>query len=333
MIKVELFKKIKIKGKNMIHLKGEIFLGLKKDEILLKMQDLDNETILTEQKTNDPESFINLYNYNIEVKKKASKFEKLINKITNNVSKNHEIETNKPFSLEDIYKNKKSDELVKYIDSLLNKLFPKYPKNHKVQYGIFGRYADNFRSPYSHAVGFRPTFRPRTEELETFDFQVNYEGINKYNDDMIIKISWDFEYEYDACYGNILSSSKFAEEILYALSETEFLENGFTQYNDISYSEITEYDETKKLQLIESHLVADINKLKDDINNLVELKPDHGDLLTLEEASSLINYDGYGYLCKEINGEMYQSFITPNMDYALPKIYRENFTHIYWYNR
>lgn len=317
----------------MVHLKGEIFLGLKKDEILLEMQDFDNESILTEQKTNDPESFINLYNYNIEVKKKTSKFEKVIKKITNNFSKNHEIETDKPFSLEDIYKNKKSDELVKYIDSLLKKLFPKYPKNHKVQYGIFVRYTDNFRSPYSHAVGFRPTFRTRTEELETFDFQVKYEGINKYNDDMIIKISWDFEYEYDTCYGNILSSYKFAEEILYALSETEFLENGFTQYNDISYSEITEYDETKKLQLIESHLVADINKLKDDINNLVELKPDHGNLLTLEEASSLINYDGYGYLCKEINGKIYQSFIIPNMDYALPKIYRENFTHIYWYNR
>ena len=333
MIKVELFKKIKIKGKNMIHLKGEILLGLKKDEILLEMQDFDNKSILTEQKTNDPESFINLYNYNIEVKKKASKFVKLITKITNKFSKNHEIEIDTSFSLEDIYKNKKSDELVKYIESLLNKLFPKYPKKHNVYYGIFGIYTDNFRSPYSHAVGFRPTFRPRTEELETFDFQVKYEGINKYNDDMCIKISWNFEYEYDACYGNILSSYKFAEEILYALSETEFLENGFTQYNDISYSEITEYDETKKLQLIESHLVADINKLKDDINNLVELKPDHGDLLTLEEASSLINYDGYGYLCKEIDGEMYQSFIIPNMDYALPKIYKENFTHIYWYNR
>ena len=80
-------------------------------------------------------------------------------------------------------------------------------------------------------------------------------------------------------------------------------------------------------------MAEDINQLEKELNNLIKLTPDHGDLLTLEETSSLINYDGYGYLCKEIDGEMYQSFITPNMDYTLPKIYRENFTHIYWYNR
>ena len=34
----------------MEHLKGEIFLGLKKDEILLDMQDFDNKNILIEQK-------------------------------------------------------------------------------------------------------------------------------------------------------------------------------------------------------------------------------------------------------------------------------------------
>ena len=250
-------------------------------------------------------------------------------KITNDLSKKHKSEVVETFSLQKIYQDKNSDDLIKYIESLLNKLFPKYPKDHDVSYGIFEISHDNWNNPYSYSIGFRPT----SEELETFDFHVEYQGINKYNNDMCIKISWNFEYKDDAWYGNILSSSQFSREILYALSETKFLYNAFTFYKDISYSEIKEYNHIKKLQLIEFHMAEDINQLEKELNNLIKLAPDHGDLLTLEEASSLINYDGYGYLCKEIDGEMYQSFITPNMDYALPKIYKENFTHIYWYNR
>ncbi len=30
-------------------------------------------------------------------------------------------------------------------------------------------------------------------------------------------------------------------------------------------------------------------------------------LFTLDEASSLLNYDGWGYLCKEIDGKMYKA--------------------------
>lgn len=313
----------------MEHLRGEIFLGLKKDEILLDMQDFDNKNILVEQKTKNPEAFLNLYDYDIKPKETLSKFEQLKDKITNNLSKKTEPEIVETFSLQKIYQDKNSDHLIKYIESLLNKLFPKYPKDHNVSYGIFGISHDNWDNLYSYSVGFRPT----SEELETFDFHIEYQGINKYNNDMCIKISWNFEYEDDAWYGNILSSSQFSKEILYALSETKFLYNAFTFYKDISYSKIKEYNHIKKLQLIEFHMAEDINQLEKELNNLIKLTPDHGDLLTLEEASSLINYDGYGYLCKEIDGEMYQSFITPNMDYTLPKIYRKNFTHIYWYNR
>lgn len=43
--------------------------------------------------------------------------------------------------------------------------------------------------------------------------------------------------------------------------------------------------------------------------------------------------DGYGYLCKEIDGKMYKSFISPDMDYVLPKLYKDNFTHMLWFNR
>lgn len=313
----------------MTHLKGEIFLGLNKDEILLDLQDFDNKNILVEQKTTNPEEFINLYNYNIKPKKTLSKFEQLKAQIKNDFSKKHKTEIIESFSLKQVYQDKNSDDLVKYIESLLKKLFPKYPKDHDVPYGIFEKSSDNWNSPYSYSVGYRPT----TEELKSFDFQIEYQGINQCNDDMCIKISWDFEYNDEAWYGNILTCSQFSKEILYAVSETKFLYDSFTFYKDISYSEITEYNHTEKLQLIDFHVAEDINQFKEELNNLIELKPDHGVLLTLEEASSLLNYDGSGYLCKEIDGKIYQSFITPNMDYVLPKIYRDNFTHIYWYNR
>lgn len=262
-------------------------------------------------------------------KKPPSKFEKLKSKIKEKFSKKTEIKDVNSFSLKQVYQDKNSDNLVKYIESLLNKIFPKYPKNHDVPYGIFGKSSDNWNNPYSYSVGYRPT----TEELESFDFEVEYECINQCNDDMCIKISWDFEYEDESWYGNILTCSQFSKEILYAISETKFLYSSFTFYKDISYSEITEYNHTKKLQLIDFHVAEDINYLEEELNSLIELKPDHGDLFTLEEASSLLNYDGWGYLCKEIDCKIYQSFITPNMDYVLPKIYKDNFTHIYWYNR
>ena len=313
----------------MTHLKGELFLGLNKDEFLLEIQDTDNEYILTEQKTEHPEEFLNLYNYDIKPKIFQSRFEKLKSTIIDKFSKKTEIEELDSFSLKQVYQDKNSNDLVKYIESLLNKLFPKYPKDHDVPYGIFGRSSDNWNNPYSYSVGYRPT----SEELESFDFQVEYEGINDYNDDMCIKISWDFECEDEAWYENILDCSQFSKEILYAISETKFLYSSFMFYKDISYSEITEYNHTKKLQLIDFHVAEDINYLEEELNSLVELKPDHGDLFTLEEASSLLNYDGYGYLCKEIDGKIYKSFITPNMNYVLPKIYKDNFTHIYWYNR
>lgn len=313
----------------MTHLKGEIFLGLNKDQFLLEIQDSDNEYILTEQKTKYPDEFINLHNYDIKAKETPSKFEKLKSAIKSKFSKTSEPEAIEAFSLKQVYQDKNSDDLVKYIESLLNKLFPKYPKDHDVPYGIFGRSSDNWNNPYSYSVEYRPT----SEKLESFDFHVEYQGINQCNDDMCIKISWDFEYEDEAWYGLILSCSQFSKEILYAISETKFLCDSFTFYKNISYSEITEYNHTEKLQLIDFHVAEDINQFKEELNSLIELKPDHGDLFTLEEASSLLNYDGYGYLCKEIDGKMYKSFITPNMDYVLPKIYKDNFTHIYWYNR
>lgn len=312
----------------MIHLKGEIYLGLKKDPLLLEFQDFDNETILTNQKEYNVDDFINLYDYNIEVKKQTNKLTELINNVKNKFSKKEKTEIVEQFSLKKTYENKNSEDLIKYIESILNKLFPKYPKDHKVPYDIFGyRYNDD--TPYRFTTGFRPI----SNKYKTFDFHVKYEGINKYNQDMFIKISWDFKYQDDLPHGHIMYSKEFAEEILYALSETQFLSSGFTFYKNESYSQITEYGETKKLKLIDYHIAVDVDKLDRDLNDLVELTEDHGDLIPLSETDDLLNYDGHGYLCKEIDGKMYQSFISPNMDYRLPKIYTDNFTHIYWCNR
>lgn len=66
---------------------------------------------------------------------------------------------------------------------------------------------------------------------------------------------------------------------------------------------------------------------------LAPLNRTDGVLRTLDDAYYDTNNDGYGYLCKEINGVMYQSSIVPNMDKPYPKIYLDNFTHIYWYER
>ena len=71
----------------MTHLKGEIFLGLNKDQFLLEIQDSDNEYILTEQKTKYPDEFINLHNYDIKAKETSSKFEKLKSAIKSKFSK------------------------------------------------------------------------------------------------------------------------------------------------------------------------------------------------------------------------------------------------------
>lgn len=66
---------------------------------------------------------------------------------------------------------------------------------------------------------------------------------------------------------------------------------------------------------------------------MTKLVEDDGDLLPLEMTDSLLNYDGWGYLCKEVDGKIYNSYIVPDMDYELPELYVEYFTHIYWYNK
>ena len=62
-----------------------------------------------------------------------------------------------------------------------------------------------------------------------------------------------------------------------------------------------------------------------------------GDLIHLDDEDKLdylSNYNGLGYLCREEDdGTIHVSTIVPDMDYELPKIYTNYFTHILWYNR
>lgn len=122
-------------------------------------------------------------------------------------------------------------------------------------------------------------------------------------------------------------------------SESVFLNEGFVFYKSASYSELhredneLQYSQVHRYELIEDGFVADRKNLENGLGILAPLTRTDGILRTLDDAYYDTNYDGYGYLCKEIDGVMHQSSIVPNMDKPYPKIYLDNFTHIYWYER
>lgn len=306
----------------MEHLKGEIYLSLTNSKMSLQKQDYENTKLLQKQLEETSESFINLYNYNIKPIEKTSKLKQIIKLLT----KNQEITTTSTFSLLTIEETENSEGLIKYIKSVLDKMFPKYPESQKFSYKIFGIYLDQFE-PYEYSVGFRPI----SDNSSPLSFNVEYLGRNQ-NQYMTIKISWDFK-PCDYPPNKVLSDENFAHEILYTISETPFLKYSFFFNRKESYSSYTKYNELIKLQLIAYHLAADPVKLNEEMNNMVELVEDIGALIPIEEVNDFLNYDGYGYLCKEINGVIYNSYIVPDMDYELPDIYKNYFTHIYWYNR
>lgn len=128
---------------------------------------------------------------------------------------------------------------------------------------------------------------------------------------------------------------RFVEPIdrLYtSLELMDFVKNTLHEKADTIDDEL-QYSQTHRYELIEDGFVADRTNLENGLKLLAPLTRTDGILRTLDNAYYDTNYDGYGYLCKEIDGVMYQSSIVPNMDKPYPKIYLDNFTHIYWYER
>ena len=47
----------------------------------------------------------------------------------------------------------------------------------------------------------------------------------------------------------------------------------------------------------------------------------------------VLGANGHGYYCKQEGDTTYKSSIPYNADYGAPKMLREEFTHVLWYNR
>lgn len=261
------------------------------------------------------EHLVGLYGYDIKLLQKASKSKRLLHK----KQKSHDV-----FLLERILQQKDTKALELYVKSVLDKLFPKdnQLKDHQLLHNLFGSYNAEH---YEYTI----KCRPLSNDDKTFDFNTKYQECD---DHMGIQITWDFTYNKESNKADIMTSDTFAYEILYALSESPFLQYAFTLHSE-SYSRYTEHDRNITLKLIDYHFAADLAVLKNELSDMNELVEDCGDLLPLEMTDSLLNYDGWGYLCKEVDGKIYNSYIVPDMDYELPKLYAEYFTHIYWYNK
>ena len=318
----------------MINISGELYIGLPTHNSgMAELQDAINE-------------------YTIKNQLKYSKYDHKDNKNypEPNVLRLYE----KP--LTQIYNEKDGEGFATYINSVLDKLFP-HPKlddevgpNKKYRlYDIF-EFGGRDTRPYEYASDYRPSnywedSLPESERENTLAFNVtNYTNAKDY---LVAKITFNFTTEQDISIGNIMRPIAFIKEIFYALDESPFFENltffngnsTATYFDDSNYNG-TYFNEADNgtYKLIDFHLVEKVDNLNEKLNDLVPLSQEdmsHGTLLTLAEAESdgFMNYDGYGYLCKEIDGQMYKSFISPDMDYVLPKLYKDNFTHMLWFNR
>lgn len=318
----------------MINISGELYIGLPiHNSGMAELQDAINE-------------------YTIKNQLKYSEYDHKDNKNypEPNVLRLYE----KP--LTQIYNEKDGEGFARYIASVLDKLFP-HPKlddevgpDKKYRlYDIFD-FGGRDTRPYEYASDYRPSnywedLLPESERENTLAFKVtNYTNAKDY---LVAKITFDFTTKYDISVGNIMRPITFIKEIFYAIDESPFFENltFFTGDSTTTYFDDTNYDGTYfneayngTYKLIDFHLVEKVENLNEKLNDLILLSQEdmsHGTLLTLAEAESdgFMNYDGYGYLCKEIDGQMYKSFISPDMDYVLPKLYKDNFTHMLWFNR
>ena len=272
---------------------GEIYLALCADDVWPRMQRDTNQIIMEKQRSQHGEKTV---------------------------------EIEQP-SFIDINRTSDGEALVEYVPSIINKLFPIYRDDSSQNLALFG--LGDSDKPYQYAPGFRP--HTDTKQL---DFDVTYLGRNQNDGRMVVKISWDFDCT-EVNDEHQMYCPYLAEEILLMFSESVFLNEGFVFYKSVSYSELHQEDDELQYsyELIEDGFVADRTNLENGLKMLAPLMRTDGTLRTLDDAYYDTNYDGYGYLCKEIDGVMYQSSIVPNMDKPYPKIYLDNFTHIYWYKR
>lgn len=318
----------------MINISGELYIGLPiHNSGMAELQDAINE-------------------YTIKNQLKYSEYDHKDNKNypEPNVLRLYE----KP--LTQIYNEKDGEGFARYIASVLGKLFP-HPKlddevgpDKKYRlYDIFD-FGGRDTRPYEYASDYRPSnywedLLQESERENTLAFKVtNYTNAKDY---LVAKITFDFTTKYDISVGNIMRPITFIKEIFYALDESPFFENltfgtgnsTVTYFDDSNYNG-TYFNEASNgtYKLIDFHLVEKVDNLNEKLNDLILLSQEdmsHGTLLTIAEAESdgFMNYDGYGYLCKEIDGQMYKSFISPDRDYVLPKLYKDSFTHMLWFNR
>ena len=313
----------------MINISGELYIGLPiHNSGMAELQDAVNEYRITKQ---------------LEYSKYDHKDNK--NYPEPNVLQLYE----KP--LTQIYNEKDGEGFARYIASVLDKLFP-HPKlddevgpNKKYRlYDLFD-FGGRDTRPYEYASEYRPSNYWEDDRENTLVFNVtNYTNAKDY---LVAKITFDFTTEQDISTGNVMRPIRFIKEIFYAIDESPFFENltFFTGDSTTTYFDDSNYNGTYfneayngTYKLIDFHLVEKVDNLNEKLNDLILLSQEdmsHGTLLTLAEAESdgFMNYDGYGYLCKEIDGQMYKSFISPDMDYVLPKLYTDNFTHMLWFNR
>lgn len=299
-----------------MYTKGHIILGITRDPIRLKLQDGQNAEILSRQ------------------------FPK--KKLFQKKPKSTPLPIYQEKSLEDIVTTSDTESLVTYVKSVLYKIFPNQTVNDQLDKGeltyenIFGSQKYGHQ-PYEYAYGLLPYDNINQKELK---YDVTYLTENKTGMFVTISwedISWEEDFERFQFFGPMISDlTTFAKQMFYALSESPFLNCAFSVMTEESYVEdIDEYGEHQTLKLISHHFVASPATIKCQINSLIPINWDDkiGDLLTFDDTRSLINYDGHGYYCKQDGNTTYKSSIPFNADYPIPKMLKEHFTHVLWYNR
>lgn len=172
---------------------GHIIFGMSRNSIYTEQQDLDIEYFLEDHKR-----------------------QRLENKITNSIDFTPKIFTEK--SLYKIAEEGDINSLVKYVKSVLYKLFPdkhlaKDLFNKKVDYkDVFG-FGDLRR--YEYAVGFLPY-----DAVDDKEFIYNIEPYKITDNAMFLKISQDEHFNDLIPLLNVISSIKqFVSELFYALDE------------------------------------------------------------------------------------------------------------------
>ena len=294
-----------------MYTKGHIILAVTKDPFWLGSQDYENKTIIDHQ------------------------FPK--QKLFQKKPKSTPLPIYQDKSLVDIVATSDSESLVTYVKSVLHKIFPDRTvydqlRNDEVKFeDIFGSQGYGQR-PYEYAHGLLPYDSINEKE---FTYEVTY--LKENEKAMYIKIAWEHHFKsIDDGGFSISELDLFAKQMFYALTESPFFTEAFVLLTDNSYVEdIDAYGNRQTLKLLDRHFVTDVKAIKAQIDSVTPIDWDneYGDLIPLDEMGSFINYDGYGYYCKQEGDTTYKSSITYNADYGAPKMLREAFTHVLWYNR